>query len=457
MNAKKNTSKRWLLLIPALVVIAALVILLVRRMEGETPTVTLNLASPSLGADQAIALQVADARSGIRRVWIGLLKDGQEIELLDKSYPSAGFLSGGLTHEETLQVSFDPKAKGIKDGKAILRISVRDYAWRDWGKGNLSYQEQEVLVDTQPPGIDVLSRPHYFSQGGTGLVIYKLSEQCPTSGVMVGETFYPGYPAAEGAANTYMTMVAVAYDQGPSTAMQVVATDFAGNQNRVGLQHLINARAFKRDTIAISDQFLDWKMPEFASLVGASPGESNLDIFLKVNGELRRANYEALKKATAQSEGRMLWKGEFLRLPSAANRAGFADTRSYMYKGKKIDQQTHLGIDLASIAQSPVPAGNDGKVVFAENLGIYGQTVIIDHGLGLFSMYSHLSSMSVSPGQMVARGDIIARTGLTGLAGGDHLHYSILVHHTFVNPVEWWDGQWIRNNIEAKLDSLRNP
>lgn len=457
MNAKKNTSKRWLLFVPALIVITALVVFLVQRFEGEAPVVNLNMASSSLGADQSIELKVSDTKSGIRKVWVGLIKDGTEIELADKSYPSAGFLTGGLNHEETLEVPFEPLAKGIKDGKAILRISVRDYSWRDWGKGNLTYQEKDVLVDTRPPGINVLSRPHYFSQGGSGLVIYRLSEQCQSSGVMVGETFYPGYATEDGAPNTFMVIAAVAYDQGPTTSMQVVATDLAGNKNRVGLQHLINARHFRNDTIRISDQFLDWKMPEFAGTVGAGPGSSNLDIFLKVNGELRKANYDALKKATSQSENKILWKGAFVRLPSAANRAGFADTRDYVYKGKKIDRQTHLGLDLASIAQSPVPAGNNGKVVFAENLGIYGQAVILDHGLGLFSMYAHLSSINVSPGQLVAKGDIIGNTGLTGLAGGDHLHYSILVNHTFVNPVEWWDPQWIQNNIVAKIEKINTP
>jgi murein DD-endopeptidase MepM/ murein hydrolase activator NlpD len=150
----------------------------------------------------------------------------------------------------------------------------------------------------------------------------------------------------------------------------------------------------------------------------------------------------------------LYWKGAFLRLPNSARRAGFADHRIYKYKGHIIDRQTHMGIDLASVAQSPVLASNTGKVIFAEGLGIYGKTVIIDHGFGLFSMYSHLSSFNVKKGQMVPKGDIIGRTGVTGLAGGDHLHFGMLVHNTFVNPVEWWDASWIKNNISDKIDEL---
>ena len=141
-------------------------------------------------------------------------------------------------------------------------------------------------------------------------------------------------------------------------------------------------------------------------------------------------------------------------MPGAANRAGFADHRKYKYHGEIIDNQVHLGVDLASVAHSPVPASNKGKVVLVESIGIYGKTVIIDHGFGLFSMYAHLSSMSVNEGQVVLKGQNIGETGMTGLAGGDHLHFSMIVNKTFVNPVEWWDASWIKNNISSKINEL---
>ena len=151
----------------------------------------------------------------------------------------------------------------------------------------------------------------------------------------------------------------------------------------------------------------------------------------------------------------MHWKDRFLRLPKSAPRAGFADDRTYLYKGKVIDQQTHLGIDLASLKHSPVPAANHGVVVFADRLGIYGRTVLIDHGFGLFSMYAHLNQITANVGQKVSKGDILGKTGNTGLAGGDHLHFGMLVHDTFVNPIEWWDAAWIKNNITSKIEMVK--
>jgi len=143
-----------------------------------------------------------------------------------------------------------------------------------------------------------------------------------------------------------------------------------------------------------------------------------------------------------------------LRLPNSARKASFADHRSYKYNGRVIDQQVHLGIDLASVAHSPVPAANSGKVVFTGDLGIYGKIVVIDHGFGLFSSYSHLSAFEVKQGQVVRKGDVVGRTGSTGLAGGDHLHFGMLVHNTIVEPVEWWDAAWIKNNISGKIKAI---
>lgn len=456
MNAKKNRSKAWLLGPVFLLLLVPLTALLVKRMEGSAPTLSLEMESASLGASRSLTVKVADAQNGIREVWIGILKDGKETVLLEKHFPSANIWRGGVIREETLTVPVEPQAYGITDGKAMLRLVARDYSWRKWGAGNQNYQEHEVVIDTQAPGIDVVSGPLYLTQGGSGVVVYKLSEDCPNSGVEVGDIFYPGYSGHFKEPLMRMAFIALGHDQGRSTKLSVTATDFAGNQGRTGLPAHINAKKFRQDTIKISDNFLDWKMPEFVSQVSTQPSASKIDVFLSVNSDLRRQNYEELIRYTVSPDTRIHWQGAFLRLPNAANRAGYADHRTYKYKGKAVDKQYHLGIDLASLQNSPVPAANAGKVVMVGSVGIYGGTVMIDHGFGLFSMYSHLSSMEVAKGQMVAKGEIIGKTGRTGLAGGDHLHFSVLVHNTFVNPIEWWDAHWIKNNILSKIESS-NP
>jgi murein DD-endopeptidase MepM/ murein hydrolase activator NlpD len=134
-----------------------------------------------------------------------------------------------------------------------------------------------------------------------------------------------------------------------------------------------------------------------------------------------------------------------------AGRAQFADQRTYLYNGQAIDTQTHLGVDIASTAQAPIRAANRGRVVFAEYLGIYGNMIILDHGQGIASLYSHLSTIETTVGTLVEKDQQIGRSGASGMAGGDHLHFSMLVHGLFVTPVEWWDQHWIDVNIKNAL------
>lgn len=437
-----------------LIVILPVVWILVVRLEGEKPSITPELPSLSIGKTRELTLSVSDAKSGVRRVWVGLIKDGKEVVLFEKDFPFAGFIRGGIIHQESFNILIEPVKLGITDGKAMLRMVARDYSWRRGLKGNTAYLEKDVVIDTRSPEVDVLSRAHNVSQGGSGLIIYRVSERCPKSGVFVGENFFPGYPGAFKDDHILIAFFALDYEQGPGTKIFVHATDFAGNSSRAGFPYYIKRKVFKKDLIKISDRFLNWKMPEFD--VNIPPGSQTplVDKFLKVNREVRKNNYQQLLSITKSTDKEIYWKGKFLRLPKSARKAGFADHRSYQYKGHIIDRQIHMGVDLASVAHSPVAASNTGKVTFAEYMGIYGKTVIIDHGFGLFSMYSHLSDFNVRKGQMVSRGERIGHTGTTGLAGGDHLHLGMLVHHAFVNPVEWWDASWIQNNISVKINTV---
>jgi len=449
-NKIKNI-KLWFISIVTVLVVAAIVSVLVIRLEGEKPAVDIDLPSDFFGLSQELSFSVTDNKSGLRTVWIGLIKDGKELVLLEKEFPGSGFISGGDVNKESFRLNVQPKKLGITDGKVTLQIKIRDFSWRGRLRGNLTLFEKNLVVDTRPPGIDVLTRFHNISKGGSGLIIYKLSEPCQKTGIYVGDTFYPGYTGYFKDKQTAMAFFALDYQQTPKSKMFVEAVDHAGNRSKSGFHHYIKKKVFRKDVLNISDRFLSSKMPEFENIIKQNGDNSPVQTFLKVNRELRKTNYLKIMEVVQNPEKTLHWSGRFLRLPKAARKAAFADHREYRYKGKKIDQQVHLGIDLASLARSPVPAANTGKVVFSDNLGIYGNTIVIDHGFGLFSMYSHLSERNVQAGQMVSRGEIIARTGSTGLAGGDHLHFSMLVHETFVNPVEWWDSSWIENNVSSKI------
>ena len=143
----------------------------------------------------------------------------------------------------------------------------------------------------------------------------------------------------------------------------------------------------------------------------------------------------------------------FKRLRGSKTVAGYGERRHYYLNNEKINEAWHLGIDWASVKKAPVRVSNNGEIVYRDYLGLYGNTVIVNHGLGLYSLYAHTSSQSVNLGDQVTAGQKIANTGATGAVFGDHLHFGILVQGVEVNPIEWLDGNWIKTRITDILKS----
>ena len=182
----------------------------------------------------------------------------------------------------------------------------------------------------------------------------------------------------------------------------------------------------------------------------ASPDDL-LPAFLKINNELRRINNDTLRHWRERRRPGSC--GKERSRPSEDRRS---NRRSpifgpILYGGKAVDRQVHLGFDLAKTANAPVTSANHGKIVFAGELGIYGNCVVVDHGMGVQSLYAHLSSLAVQEGQDVRKGHTLGASGQTGLAGGDHLHFSMLLNGQFVNATEWWDSHWIEDRVIRKL------
>jgi murein DD-endopeptidase MepM/ murein hydrolase activator NlpD len=341
----------------------------------------------------------------------------------------------------------NPRKLNLKDGPATITITAEDHSWLK----NRTTLSVETSIDTVPPQIGMISSAHNVNAGGTGVALYRVSEEVIRTGIQVGDRFFHGYPYAIQGKPCHIVYFAI-----PTSASQgglkilITARDKAGNESSVALPHLVREKKFKEDKITLSRAFLEQKMPEFRQhdpRVPATP----LEAFLFVNETLRGENTKTIQAAGSKSQPKALWEGTFLRMKNAAPMAGFAQARTYFFEGMAVSKSTHYGVDLASTERAPIEAANNGVVVHTGYLGIYGNTVIVDHGLGLSSLYAHLSDIGVKVGQSVARGETLGASGATGLAGGDHLHFSILVGGEFVNPTEWWDAHWIQDNVTGKL------
>jgi murein DD-endopeptidase MepM/ murein hydrolase activator NlpD len=349
----------------------------------------------------------------------------------------------------------------LESGPARIKVTASRPVLRGLRQVS-SESSREVQVRLTPPRVSVVSTHHYVNQGGAEMLVYRVTPADVESGVRVGDVIYPGFPGkgaglSDGELN--VAFFALLYDQKPDTPMEVFARDVAGNEARAQFEHRVFPKVFRSSRIPLDDKFLSRVVP---AILQSSPeiqanASDLVPAFLKINNDLRKLNNEVIAGLARKTAPAILWDGAFQTLGGSQVESSFADFRTYLYDGKEVDRQVHLGFDLAKTANAPVTAANTGKVVFADELGIYGNAVILDHGLGVQSLYGHLASFAVKEGDEVKKGQTLGNSGQTGLAGGDHLHFSMLVNGHFVNATEWWDPHWMEDRIMRKLRDAGLP
>jgi murein DD-endopeptidase MepM/ murein hydrolase activator NlpD len=449
--------RKLLALLVVLLLIAAGVWFAAGRADG--PAVT--IAKPGGVVGQTGELEVAiDTPGGtLTALDVALEQDGARTPIFSLPGDETTKLVQASESRVTLTRPFGKKAvPALKQGKARVVVTATRPVLFGY-RAATSTTSKEVEVRLTPPRVGVISIHHFINHGGSEMVVYRVQPADVESGVRVGDREFRGYPAG-GAGVTgddpglRVALFALTYDQDLATPIAVFARDVAGNEARAGFDHRVNEKVFRKSRIELDDRFLQRVVPAILQNTPDLKVDDPSDLlasFLTINRELRRQNNQKIAALASASAPQRLWRGPFTQLVNSAVESGFADQRTYVYKGDEVDQQVHLGFDLASTAAAPVHASNTGKVVLAEYLGIYGNCVILDHGLGLQSLYAHLSTIDVQVGQTVEQGQVLGRSGATGLAGGDHLHFTMLLGGHAVTPVDWWSQQWVEDRLLRKI------
>ena len=420
------------------------------------------IPAPIISGIEAFELLPADKTvifkgENVNSLDISITQDGKLVNLLqDKPEVS----------EKTYRLQIKPKELKLHDGSAVIIITAKA------GVSKTVKYEFETLIDTDPPTIEIIKAPNYIYQGSGGFALlraraadsvyiregdkkFKAFEYLPEADLYT-ESFKE-FGAAEdhkkSAAKVYTVFFPATHDITDKSVFYAVATDKAGNQRMKSLRIKPRIKTYTESSINIDDSFISAVVSPLLNEMVITDVEG---AFRKINEGWRKANNEKILEIAQGTASEILWEGRFLQMRNSKVMATYGDRRAYTYNDKGIGNSIHLGYDLASFANAPVGASNSGIVKFAGDLGIYGNTVIIDHGLGLMSLYGHLSVLMVDEGQTVTKGDIIAKTGSSGFAGGDHLHFGILIHGYEVSPLYWWDRKWVKINIFDRLDKYTN-
>jgi hypothetical protein len=423
----------------AVIVIALLLAVAVPLFRSATPVLDLAFPVASIGQRTPITVHVSDPR-GVRKAAAFVEQNGARFQVWEQTQPSRStdstwnFVVGAKT------------APQLKDGKAKLIVEATSNDLL----GKTAHLERDVTVVTQPPTVSVDSEQHYLYLGMADLVTFNVSGSWTAAGVRVGDQTYRAWPMPGGKPGVF-SLFAFAWNMPAGTIPQVFAANGAGNDATSPITVVFPKKEQPKYTIhdlQVSDAFMQKVVGELDPNGSGDP----VTRFVRINTEMRRANNKTLSDLRFKTADKFLFSQPFARQPHSQAEATFADVRNYIYQGKKIDQQVHLGYDLAVTQHVGVEASNDGRVVYAAPLGIYGNCIVVDHGYGLQTIYGHLSHIDVHEGDMVKRGQVMGQSGMTGMAGGDHIHFAMQLDGVQIDPKEWWDSHWIQDHIARRVD-----
>ncbi len=435
---------RIILLVAGLIVLLAAAPLALLVLSTET-VLKLDPAPKIIGFQTPLHIHVENSH-GARWITVDVKQDGKSHEARVAQAKEQHMFPDRHVKPQDVTINLGKQSTpDLHDGKATVTVTAVSNDFR--GKSNSASIEVEVM--TAPPRISADGAQHYINQGGSEMVTFTPGGAWTEAGVRVGDYTFRSFPLPNHPGQ-YFSLFAMFWSLPVDTPFSVYASNPTGATAKAGFWTKIFPKQFRKSTIALENMNLE-RMVGGIDPDGKIPGDL-VQRFVYINNEMRKQNNKTLADLRFQSEQKFLWTGAFLPMVDSTVESRFADDRTYTWQGKKVDEQTHLGFDLAKLAHSPIPASNDGKVVWADNLGIYGNCIVIDHGFGLMTIYGHLSEFLVKKGEMVRKAQVIGKTGTTGLAGGDHLHFSMIVDGVQVNAVEWWDPHWIRDRILSRMD-----
>lgn len=416
-------------------------------MVSSTETVLKAVDQPKVVGMKTPMRVRAENPHGVRWMTVSVSQDGKSHDTrVAQAKAQHMFPERGVKPQEVSVDLGRAVMPELHDGKA--KVTVSSVSNDFMGKSNsISF---DVDVMTAPPQVSADGVQHYINLGGSEMATFTPSGAWTEAGVQVGDRKFRSFPLP-GHPGQYFSLFAYAWNLPTDTPVSVFAGNPTGAVAKTSFWYKVFPKKFRQSTIPLESMNLE-RLVNQIDTEHKIPGDL-VQRFVYINNEMRKQNNQTLADLRFQSENKFLWSGAFLPMVDSTVESRFADDRTYTWQGKKVDEQTHLGFDLAKLAHSPIPASNDGKVVLAENLGIYGNCVVIDHGFGLMTIYGHMSEFAVKKGDLVKKAQVIGKTGFTGLAGGDHLHFSMMLDGVQVNAVEWWDPHWVKDRILSKMDA----
>ena len=346
----------------------------------------------------------------------------------------------------TVTANYPPDMPLPVDDGLMLKLTVPSM------KSNL--YSATLIPDFENPSIKILAMSPAIKKGGSGVVIFE-ARDANMKTVTIKDNSKKVFYAQPFQADGYYICFIGWHMKQPAYTASIYAEDVAGNLSMLPVGFKTVDFKYPVGKVDLDKTYEKDKTKE----LGLS--ETNLqgvDKYKVIQQELAAQSKVNISQLTSLHpkgiiEGFTLKAFKPLlkwRVTSASGKI-----REYFFEGVKQKESVHMGVDLASEPKDSVYTSNEGVVIFSGYNGGYGNTAVIDHGLGIYTIYSHCTEILVKVGQTVHPGDKIAITGKTGVASGDHLHFGVLVQGVYVNSEEWLNPYWIQTNVTKVIDQAK--
>jgi len=436
-------------LITVLIVAGAFYIYFSSTFERNEPKISLannsywNLKKP---------LQISiDDDSGIKMYKVTLKSASNETNLQYEQF---------LDPKKSLNIEVKPPRStySMKDKSISIIIEAQDSSKWNLLKGNSVKKIFKLTIDKRKPQLNVISNSYKISRGGSALVIFKAADENLEEIYIQGNNKKRFKPQPFYKKGYYISLLAWPIVDSSFKAT-VIAKDLAGNISKSYVPFYLKEKTYKESNIKLTDKFLKGKIAQLAEEFEETQGiREPIEQFKIINEDVRAKNEKLIHEITSKVEDIQIdtFKiNKMYPLKNAQVVAAFGDHRKYSYNGSQVSESYHLGLDLASNAMADIKPQNGGEVVYSQYNGLYGNMPIIHHGLGLYTLYGHCSSVQVASGDNTNKNITIAKTGKSGYAMGDHLHFGVLVQGIEVRPQEWMDAEWMKLNIYNIIDNAK--
>ena len=338
-----------------LLLIAAGVVFVLARRET-VPIVRIEQPDKAIGQAGTLVVTAEAPKAKFKALTVALEQNGKSIPLFSLDAAEQAKMAVTSSAAPDRITITRPVGKlsvpELKSGTARIVVSATRPSFLNLRTLSTS-AAKDIQVRLEPPSIAVVSTHHYVNLGGSEMVVYRASPPDVSSGVRVGDMEYPGFPAAGagvGGADPSMRVAffGLLYNQELRTPIVAFARDEAGNEATARFIDNVFPKPQKKSRIELDDRFVGRVVPEILQhspelkIAPPAPGEDAIPGFLAVNGELRRMNAATIAALAKKTSASKLWDGPFVQLGNSKVEAAFADHRTYVYKGKEIDQQVHL-------------------------------------------------------------------------------------------------------------------